>query len=43
VKERLAKLGALPIGSSPSEFDARIRADSGKWRPIIKGAGITAE
>src|SRR6266852_4703089 len=31
VKERLGKLGALPIGSSPQEFDARIRADYDKW------------
>jgi tripartite-type tricarboxylate transporter receptor subunit TctC len=43
VKERLAKLGALPIGSSPKEFDARIRADYEKWGPIIKAAGMTAE
>jgi len=43
VKERLAKLGALPIGSSPQEFDARIHADYDKWGPIIKAAGITAE
>src|SRR6476661_5913092 len=27
VKERLAKLGALPIGSSPKDFDAKIHAD----------------
>ena len=25
VKERLAKLGALPIASSPQQFDAKIR------------------
>jgi tripartite-type tricarboxylate transporter receptor subunit TctC len=43
VKERLNKLGAMPIGSSPKEFDARIHADYDKWGPIIKAAGITAE
>ena len=43
VKERLAKLGALPIGSSPQEFDAKIRADYEKWGPIIKAAGMKAE
>jgi tripartite-type tricarboxylate transporter receptor subunit TctC len=43
VKQRLAKLGALPIGSSPQEFDAKIHADFDKWGPIIKAAGITAE
>nr|WP_312014904.1 tripartite tricarboxylate transporter substrate binding protein [Bradyrhizobium sp. AUGA SZCCT0169] len=43
VKERLGKLGALPIGSSPQQFQARIRADYEKWEPIIKAAGIKAE
>jgi tripartite-type tricarboxylate transporter receptor subunit TctC len=43
VKERLGKLGALPIGSSPPQFDARIRADYEKWGPIIKAAGMKAE
>ena len=43
VKARLAKLGAAPIGSSPKEFDAKIRADYDKWGPIIKAAGIKAE
>jgi tripartite-type tricarboxylate transporter receptor subunit TctC len=43
VKERLAKLGAAPIGSSPEQFDAKIRADYKKWGPIIEAAGIRAE
>src|SRR6266850_357589 len=43
VKERLGKLGASPIGSSPSEFDAKIRADASKWGPIIEAAGMKAE
>jgi len=43
VKERLAKLGAAPIGSSPAQFDATIHADYAKWGPIIKAAGIKAE
>jgi tripartite-type tricarboxylate transporter receptor subunit TctC len=43
VKERLSKLGALPIGSSPPQFDARIRADYEKWGPIIKAAGMKVE
>ena len=43
VKERLAKLGASPIGSSPQQFDAKIRADYDKWGPIIKAAGMKAE
>jgi tripartite-type tricarboxylate transporter receptor subunit TctC len=43
VKERLTKLGASPIGSAPQAFDAKIRADYGKWGPIIQAAGIKAE
>src|SRR5437660_10202488 len=43
VKERLSKLGALPIGSSPQAFDAKIHADYEKWGPIIQAAGIRAE
>jgi tripartite-type tricarboxylate transporter receptor subunit TctC len=43
VKERLGQLGALPIGSTPQQFDARIHADHDKWGPIIKVAGMKAE
>ena len=43
VKERLSKLGASPIGSSPQQFDARIHAEYEKWGPIIKAAGVKAE
>jgi tripartite-type tricarboxylate transporter receptor subunit TctC len=43
VKERLAKLGSVPIGSSPEQFDAKIRADYKKWGPIIEAAGMKAE
>jgi tripartite-type tricarboxylate transporter receptor subunit TctC len=43
VKERLAKLGASPIGSLPQQFDAKIHAEYEKWGPIIKAAGVKAE
>jgi tripartite-type tricarboxylate transporter receptor subunit TctC len=43
VKERLGKLGALPIGSSPEQFETKIREDYEKWAPIIKAAGIKTE
>ena len=43
VKARLTQLGAMPIGSSPQQFDAKIHADYEKWGPIIKAAGIKAE
>ena len=43
VKARLLALGATPIGSTPDEFAALIRADYEKWGPIIKAAGIRGE
>jgi tripartite-type tricarboxylate transporter receptor subunit TctC len=43
VRERLKKLGALPIGGSPRQFNEKIHADYDKWGPIIKAAGIKAE
>ncbi|MGY4427245.1 tripartite-type tricarboxylate transporter receptor subunit TctC [Bradyrhizobium sp. JR6.1] len=43
VKERLGKLGAIPIGSAPDQFAAKIKADYDKWGPIIKAAGMKAE
>jgi tripartite-type tricarboxylate transporter receptor subunit TctC len=43
VKERLNKLGASPIGSSPKELDTKIHADYDQWGPIIKAAGMKAE
>jgi tripartite-type tricarboxylate transporter receptor subunit TctC len=43
VKDRLEKLGAIPIGSTPEDFDKKIHADFDKWGPIIKAAGIKAE
>jgi tripartite-type tricarboxylate transporter receptor subunit TctC len=43
VKERLTKLGAEPIGSSPQAFEKKIHDDYDKWGPIIQAAGIKAE
>jgi tripartite-type tricarboxylate transporter receptor subunit TctC len=43
VKERLAKLGAEPIGSTPQAFDKKIHDDYDKWGPIIQASGIRAD
>lgn len=43
VKQRLTRLGATPIGSTPQAFDAKIHADYEKWGPIITAGGIKAE
>ncbi len=43
VSERFAQLGASPLGNSPKEFDQLIRAETAKWAPILKAAGVKAE
>ena len=42
-KARFTDLGAAPVGSSPAEFGAFIRAEYERWGPIIKAAGIKPE
>lgn len=43
VIDYLKKTGASPVGSSPKEFDAFMRAEADKWGPILKAANIRAE
>lgn len=43
VRERLAGLGAEPVGSSPEEFATRIRGDIAKWTRLANAAGIRAD
>jgi tripartite-type tricarboxylate transporter receptor subunit TctC len=40
VRERIANVGAEPIGSTPAEFDAFIRSETAKYAKIIKVANI---
>lgn len=40
VSQHLQQLGAVPIGNTPEEFAHVIRAESDKWAPIMKAAGI---
>jgi tripartite-type tricarboxylate transporter receptor subunit TctC len=42
-RRRMAELVVEPVGSTPEEFDAFIRADVPKWAKIIKAAGIKLE
>jgi tripartite-type tricarboxylate transporter receptor subunit TctC len=37
------KLGAVPVGSSPQDFEAFMRAEAGKWGPILKQANVRIE
>ncbi len=43
VKERLATQGAEPVGSTPEQFAAHIRAELARWSKVIKAAGIKPE
>jgi tripartite-type tricarboxylate transporter receptor subunit TctC len=36
----LEKMGATPVGSSPKDFDAFMRAEAKKWEPVLKEADI---
>jgi tripartite-type tricarboxylate transporter receptor subunit TctC len=37
----LETLGAVPVGNSPEQFDAIIRADADRYSKLLKAAGIT--
>lgn len=43
VVERLAADGSEPVGSTPEEFGAHIRAEIARWRKVIEDAGIRGE
>jgi tripartite-type tricarboxylate transporter receptor subunit TctC len=43
VRERLAALGAEPIGNTPDEFGAFIKTEMARWGRIIKEKGIRSE
>jgi hypothetical protein len=43
VRVTLDKIGATPVGSTPSEFDAFMHAEVTKWEPVLKAANIRAQ
>jgi tripartite-type tricarboxylate transporter receptor subunit TctC len=43
VRERFLALGVEPLGSTPDEFGAHIRAQMEKWAKVVKDAGVKAE
>ena len=42
-RDKLASLGAEPVGGSPEQFAAEIRNESAKWAKVIKDAGVKLE
>jgi tripartite-type tricarboxylate transporter receptor subunit TctC len=43
VKERLAALGADPVGNTPEQFAAFVQAEIAKWAKVVKAAGLKVE
>jgi tripartite-type tricarboxylate transporter receptor subunit TctC len=43
VRERIAGLGAEPVGNSPAEFAAMQRAETARWTRVAKEANIHAD
>ena len=43
VKERYAALGIEPVGNTPEEFAAQMKADSARWAAVVKAAKISVE
>src|SRR5262245_18417413 len=41
--ERMTQLGMEPVGSTPAEFDALIRAEIEKWARVVKISGAKAD
>lgn len=42
-RERLAGLGAEPVGSSPQGLSAFLSAETNKWKKVIQAAGVRIE
>ncbi|MEO7728908.1 MAG: tripartite tricarboxylate transporter substrate-binding protein, partial [Burkholderiales bacterium] len=42
-RDRLLAQGFEPVGGTPAEFGAYIKAEIAKWGKVIKAAGIKAE
>ena len=42
-KERLAKDGSEPVGSTPEEFAAYIKTEMATWQKVVKATGMQVE
>jgi len=43
VKERLAGVGAIVVGSTPEELAAHVASEVARWAPVIQAAGVIVQ
>ena len=43
VREKMAALGAEPIGNTPEQYDAFIKQEVAKWAAVAKAGNIRVE
>jgi len=43
MKQRLADLGAEPVGSTPQAFDRQLKSEIGMWSEVVKVSGAKAD
>ena len=43
LRDKLIKLGAAPVGSTPEAFGEYIRSETAKWAKIVKASGATVD
>jgi tripartite-type tricarboxylate transporter receptor subunit TctC len=41
--ERLSKLAVVPVGNTPAEFDAFVRAEYAKYKDIVRISGAKVD
>jgi tripartite-type tricarboxylate transporter receptor subunit TctC len=42
MRERMAREGAEPVGSTPEEFAKRLASELAKWAKVVKETGMAA-